>query len=77
MKFTISRSSDQFMSRPLPTQDWTPHEKAVWEKKINNWFVDLNSIEDLVRLPAKTERLIITYGQDCPNVEIDDLGGAL
>lgn len=74
MKIIISRSSDYFMDRNLPTPDWKPHDKVVWDKKINNWVLETNKIEDLYNLLKKGEKLILGSARDCFFAEIDDLG---
>lgn len=73
MRFTISRSSDYFMSSTTPTKNWTPHKKAIWNEDKNHWYVDLTNIKDLTGLATEKERIVVTYRAPFPHVEIDDL----
>lgn len=73
MKFTICRSSDQYLSQPTPTKTWCPHKLASWDEQVKNWVVNLANIKDLTSLCVKTEAIVITAGNTYPNIEIDDL----
>ena len=50
MLFTISRASDNFLDRDLPTPEWSPHRGAVWDERIGNWIIDVPSLEYLMNL---------------------------
>lgn len=78
MKFTISRSSDQFMNRTLPTPEWKPYKHAKWDEKVGNWIIDLSSIKELLAIPSnREEKLILKHKSDFAHIEIDDLNDRL
>jgi hypothetical protein len=60
------------MDCELPTPMVSPHHSAVWDKKLEDWVIEVLSVESL--LPTTSDRMIISRpGDGLPHIEIDDI----
>lgn len=75
MFFTVSRTSDQFMTCELPNPEWPPHKEANWDAKLKNWTLNVGSLEELISLVNKKDvQLLVSKEKDSvPHVELDDV----
>lgn len=64
---------DTFRSSSGPDANVQPHPRAVKDND-NRWVLELNSLEDLVKLSAELEVgiLLLEDGDDLPLLEICD-----
>ena len=78
MKFRISRVTDRFMSeKPQPTHGatWEPIDGSNGDAVSNAWFIEINTIEELVELVKRERGLILDLDylkHDTVEIEIYD-----